>query len=119
MSGGKGPSDGAGDRRRDACPGDRCEPVAAFAGDDGGQAVDPFADIDARQTRWAGGWRRVVFPGVFLLYLLQTAAGVADHNDGAVEVVGYLVLVAFCVAYLVALPRCSPAGGTGSGWPTG
>ena len=55
------------------------------------------------QRRWAQGWRRVVFPGVFLLYLLQTAGGIDKHSSGPSLVAGYVVLVAFCTAYLIEL----------------
>jgi len=55
------------------------------------------------QRRWAQGWRRVIFPGIFLLYLIQTAGGIDQHSSGWSLVVGYGVLAAFCVCYLVAL----------------
>ncbi len=56
------------------------------------------------RRQWAGGWRRAIFPGVFLIILLQTAAGVAQHSSGIAAVAGYVVLAAFCVGYLFALP---------------
>ena len=31
----------------------------------------------AGQRKWARGWRRVVFPGVFLVYLLQVVGATA------------------------------------------
>jgi two-component system sensor histidine kinase DesK len=49
---------------------------------------------------WARGWRRIAFPGIFLVYLLQTVGAVADHSDGAAEVVGYVLVGLFCVVYL-------------------
>jgi two-component system sensor histidine kinase DesK len=60
-------------------------------------------ELEARRTRWASGWRRVVFPGVFMVYLLQTASGVSEHASGVVAVVGYLLLAGFAVAYLRAM----------------
>ncbi len=44
-----------------------------------------------------------MFPGIFLVYLLQTVGAVADHSDGAAEVVGYVLVGLFCVVYLVDL----------------
>ena len=59
----------------------------------------------ATQLKWTRGWRRVVFPGVFLVYLAQVAAGVAQYSKGLGVVAGYLVIAAFCVGYLFALPE--------------
>ena len=53
---------------------------------------------------WGGGWRRYVFPGFWLVYLGQTAQGVANTSHGAAAVIGYLIIVAFAACYLVALP---------------
>ena len=50
-----------------------------------------------------GGWRPLLFPGIWLIYLLQTAGGVATYSEGAVEVVGYAVIVLFGAAYLLAI----------------
>ncbi len=58
---------------------------------------------DGPRPGWGGGWRRLVFPGVFLVYVLQTANGVADHASGATAVVGYVLIVVFCAAYLAGL----------------
>jgi two-component system sensor histidine kinase DesK len=55
------------------------------------------------QRPWARGWRRFVFPGVFLIYLGQTARGVGAHSSGVAAVGGYVILVAFCACYLFAL----------------
>jgi two-component system sensor histidine kinase DesK len=46
------------------------------------------------------GWRRWLFPSVFLIYLLQTARGVVVHTDGVISLIGLAVLVAFCLCYL-------------------
>ena len=46
----------------------------------------------------------MVFPGVFLLYLVQTAGGINKHSSGLSLVAGYLVLIVFCVGYMAALP---------------
>jgi len=49
-------------------------------------------------------WRRIVFPGIWLIYLSQTAHGVSTHSSGWAQVVGYAILLAFGACYLVALP---------------
>src|SRR5262249_31866938 len=54
--------------------------------------------------KWAQGWRRLIFPGVFLIYLAQTAHGVAQDSSGVAAVIGAVVLGAFCVVYITALP---------------
>lgn len=55
----------------------------------------------------APAWARAVlgftFPGVFLVYLAQTAVGIGTHTDGIATVIGLVLLAAFCVSYLVAL----------------
>ena len=50
-----------------------------------------------------GRWRMLLFPGIWLVYLLQTAGGVADHSDGAVAVVGYAGILVFGASYLLAI----------------
>ncbi|MGH8960984.1 MAG: sensor histidine kinase [Jatrophihabitantaceae bacterium] len=52
---------------------------------------------------WAGGWRRWAFPGLWLIYLIQTAGGVHDHSSGVAAVVGYVIIGAFAVCYLAAI----------------
>jgi two-component system sensor histidine kinase DesK len=51
-----------------------------------------------------GGWK-LIFPGVFLVYLLQTAQDVDRYTEGPAVVVGYAVLVGFSLLYLMAMPR--------------
>jgi two-component system sensor histidine kinase DesK len=48
-------------------------------------------------------WRMMLFPGLWLVYLIQTAGGVADHSRGAVAVVGYATILVFAAAYLLAI----------------
>jgi two-component system sensor histidine kinase DesK len=60
-----------------------------------------FGDM---QRQCGGGWRRYLFPGLWLIYLAQTVAGVHKHSHGAAIVVGYLIVLAFMVVYLLALP---------------
>jgi two-component system sensor histidine kinase DesK len=65
------------------------------------------ADADTARNRWRHSernWRRWVFPSFWLVYLGQTLAGIGKHSDGLVSLAGILILVAFCVAYLAALP---------------
>ena len=64
---------------------------------DRGAAVSP-------RNRWRTGRRRLVFPAIFLVYLLQTVNGVNDHSHGGWAIVGYAVLVCFAACYLASLP---------------
>jgi two-component system sensor histidine kinase DesK len=54
----------------------------------------------ANHQRWARGWRRVVFPGVFLVYLLQVVGATAADSKGAAAVAGYAIVAAFCWGYI-------------------
>jgi two-component system sensor histidine kinase DesK len=58
----------------------------------------------ADQQRWAKGWRRVVFPYIFLAWLIQVAAAIPKDSHGAGLVAGYVVLAAFCVCYVFTVP---------------
>ncbi len=58
----------------------------------------------AEQQRWAKGWRRVVFPFVFLVWLVQVATAIPKDSHGFGLIVGYAVLVAFCVTYVYTVP---------------
>jgi two-component system sensor histidine kinase DesK len=58
---------------------------------------------EAQRRKW-WGWRRYVFPGIWLIYLAQTASGVSKHSSGWAEIVGYAIIGAFCLAYVLALP---------------
>jgi two-component system sensor histidine kinase DesK len=58
----------------------------------------------AGQVKWARGWRRVVFPGIFLVYLLQVVGATADDSKGAAAAAGYAIVAAFCACYLFILP---------------
>ena len=66
--------------------------------------MNQFQSWVADRQRWSKGWRRLLFPGIFLLYLGQTYDGLQRHTDGIWTVVGAVGLVAFCAAYLIALP---------------
>jgi two-component system, NarL family, sensor histidine kinase DesK len=58
----------------------------------------------ANQRKWARGWRRVVFPGIFLVYLVQVVGAVADDSRGAAAVAGYAIVVGFSACYLFVIP---------------
>jgi two-component system, NarL family, sensor histidine kinase DesK len=62
---------------------------------------EPHADWVATERRWTQGWRRFVLPTVFLVYLGYVAQSVGNNNHGNAALVGYAILVAFAVAYLV------------------
>lgn len=88
--------------------GERCdEPAPASPGLMGLRPVPAGPDDEFRreQAKWRVGWRRFIFPGIWLVYLLQTASGVHKHSDGAASAVGYLLIIAFCVVYLAVLPE--------------
>ena len=50
------------------------------------------------------GLLRYVFPGLWLVYLAQVVSGVDKHSRGWAAVAGYLIIAAFVVVYLAALP---------------
>jgi two-component system sensor histidine kinase DesK len=72
-------------------------PPAAYPTD----AASPPSAMSQRM--WARGWRRWVFPGIWLIYLAQTADGVHRHASGAGAVAGYLIVVVFAACYLTAI----------------
>jgi two-component system, NarL family, sensor histidine kinase DesK len=53
--------------------------------------------------KWTKSWLRLIFPGVFLIYVLQTVSGAFDHSDGIWTALGLVALAAFCVCYLGAV----------------
>ncbi len=85
--------------------------MSAGPGTVNGMALEPLpagqaeSEWVAIQRKWTRGWRHVVFPGVFLVYLVQVGVGVAQYSRGLDAVAGYVVLAAFCVAYLFAVPE--------------
>ena len=60
-------------------------------------------DLEDQRRKWRG-WRRLVFPGIWLIYLGQTAAGIGKHSSGLAAAAGYAIVLAFCACYLNALP---------------
>ena len=57
----------------------------------------------AVHTGTVRSWKQLVFPGVFLIYLVQTADGVFKHSSGFGVVIGLLLVPAFCACYLAAM----------------
>ncbi|MEP7178222.1 MAG: sensor histidine kinase [Pseudonocardiales bacterium] len=55
------------------------------------------------RTMYAAGLGRWIFPGLWLIYLVQTASGVNRDAAGAGAVVGYLIIVLFAACYIVAI----------------
>jgi two-component system sensor histidine kinase DesK len=66
------------------------------------RALDSF-DVLGDQHGAVQSWKQLIFPSVFLVYLLQTAAGVFRHSDGLGTVLGLLLILAFCACYLLAM----------------
>jgi two-component system sensor histidine kinase DesK len=60
------------------------------------------ADVDEQRRKWRG-WRRLIFPGIWLIYLGQTAAGVSEHSTGFAAAVGYAIILAYGGCYLIAM----------------
>lgn len=67
-------------------------------------APDPAGQFDAEwvaaQRKWAGGWRRVVFPGVFLVYLASVISGVFQYDRGGAVIAGCAIVGLFIIGYL-------------------
>jgi two-component system sensor histidine kinase DesK len=58
----------------------------------------------AKHNRFGMGRRRLIFPAIFLIYLLQPAGAVGDHTSGVWTWVGIAGLVAFAGCYRGSLP---------------
>ncbi|MGH8988299.1 MAG: sensor histidine kinase [Acidimicrobiales bacterium] len=58
----------------------------------------------ADQRKWTHGWRHAVFPTIFLAYLVQVGAAIPQDYQGAGVVVGFAVLAAFGVGYVLVVP---------------
>lgn len=48
-------------------------------------------------------WKQLIFPSVFLVYLVQTGAGVIRYSEGLGTALGMVILIAFCFCYLLAM----------------
>lgn len=58
------------------------------------------AEPDSPAGPRMSGWQRWVFPGIWLVYLLQTASGVAQYSTGWAVAVGFAIILAFAALYL-------------------
>lgn len=59
----------------------------------------------ADQRRWARGWRAIVFPNVFLVWLIEVGTAIPQYSHTtAARVGGFAILGAFCVCYVGAIP---------------
>jgi two-component system, NarL family, sensor histidine kinase DesK len=70
----------------------------------------------AAQRKWVRGWRRVVFPGVFLVYLLSVISAVFDYDRGGALVAGCAMVGLFCAGYLFILAGPAGIGGRRFWW---
>jgi two-component system sensor histidine kinase DesK len=59
--------------------------------------------LEKQRRKWRG-WRRYIFPGIWLVYLGQTAGGIGKHSDGWGQAAGFAILFAFAWGYVLALP---------------
>ena len=53
---------------------------------------------------WVTGWRRAFMVGIWLLYLIATASGIAQYSSGTGEIIGFVVLAGFCLGYFAIFP---------------
>lgn len=58
----------------------------------------------AHQRKWALGWRRAVFPTVFLVWLVEVASAIPKYTHGAAgQAIGFAILGVFCFCYVAAI----------------
>lgn len=58
----------------------------------------------AEQRKWAQGWRRTVFPSVFLFWLVEVATAVPGYTHGvAGQAAAFCLLGVFCACYVAAI----------------
>ncbi len=69
-----------------------------------GTAGPSQAEWVADQRRWAQGWRRVVFPAIFLAWLIEVGSAIPQYSKGVGLFTGYVILAAFCVCYVITVP---------------
>jgi len=55
---------------------------------------------ELRQTKWGAGWRRYVFPGILLAYLIYVLHASSAHVHGNTLVLADAITVVFAVGYL-------------------
>jgi two-component system, NarL family, sensor histidine kinase DesK len=64
----------------------------------------------AGQRKWVRGWRRTVFPGVFLVYLLSVITAVQQYSRGGALIAGWVIAGLFSAGYLFAIGDLSLIG---------
>ncbi|MCC9308489.1 histidine kinase [Kitasatospora sp. RB6PN24] len=67
------------------------------------QAQGAGEPLPRDSARWTHGWRRVVLANGMLVYPGLAAVGVSQHSHGAGAIAGYVIVAAFCAAYLGAI----------------
>ena len=60
-------------------------------------------DVTSDLDRGRVSWRRMIFPSVFLVYLVQTGAGVVQYQGPVGTVVGIALILVFCGCYVLAM----------------
>ena len=70
----------------------------------------------AEQRKWMRGWRRAVFPGVFLVYLISVVGAVHHYSRGGALIAGCVIVGLFIAGYLFAV-CCAPVIGGRRFWP--
>ena len=71
----------------------------------GTESITVAPDIEEAARLWGGNrWARYLFPGFWLVYLGQPIQSIADHQRGSAAIAGYVLVAAFAVTYLAALP---------------
>ena len=66
-------------------------------------ASDLLSRRRARRQTGRTSWHDWVFPGLWLVYLGQTAHGVSVHSQGAAALAGYVIIIVFAFCYLLTL----------------
>jgi two-component system sensor histidine kinase DesK len=73
--------------------------------DEVGAAGPSDAAWVADQRKWARGWRRIVFPTMFLAYLIQTGTAIPkDTREATGRALGFVILGVFSICYLAWMP---------------
>jgi hypothetical protein len=59
-----------------------------------GRPFEDFDEWDESPRKWARGWRSLIFPGFFLLYLGQVVHGVSVYSSGLPAAIGGVAVLA-------------------------
>ena len=91
--------------------------VAALTGRPSVTWENVSPEAERPKSKWVAGigvpmkgWPRYLLSIVLLVYALYVAKAVYQDSSGAKAVAGYMILAAFAVCYLVALPLIETAG---------